>query len=319
MESDNSSTILNLQVLESEFNLVMKQYEQAQMNFISSLQAQGVLTDDNVNCGEWAAREPSECTVNPNYMLSMCKKSCQKYLTTAQNKYVSLQGRTFWGTGGLKEGNVTSEDQCKALCSSDPLCSGATYNPDKAYCWTRSGKGDVAIGLGSDYALISEVAENATVMQELNERLTGLNQQIGDALNQVKPEVDKQMSEKNAKKDSLQVIYNQLLADRQNIDAMVKEYQMINQQYVDNSLYVVQANSSYTLWLIFALVIIFFTIKLMFFPNVDSAPIRIIFWAVIIVLFVIVTTRLNSAPGFFLWGVIIMMVILMQMKIVPSP
>ena len=126
------------------------------------------------------------------------------------------------------------------------------------------------------------------------------------------------MSEKNAKKDSIQVIYNQLLADRHNIDDMVKEYQMINQQYVDNSLYVVQANSSYTLWLIFALVIIFFTIKLMFFPNVDSAPIRIIFWVVIIVLFVIVTTRLNSSPGFFLWGVIIMMVILMQMKIVPS-
>ena len=58
-----SSAILKLQVLETEFNLVMKQYEQAHMNYIASLQSQGALNDSN--------------------------------------KFVSLQGRVFWGTSGL--------------------------------------------------------------------------------------------------------------------------------------------------------------------------------------------------------------------------
>lgn len=33
--------------------------------------------DQNPSCPGWAARNPSECKVNPRYMLRMCKKSCK--------------------------------------------------------------------------------------------------------------------------------------------------------------------------------------------------------------------------------------------------
>jgi hypothetical protein len=279
--NDNSSAILKLQVLENEFNLVMKQYEQAHLNYISSLQSRGSLND--------------------------------------ANKFVSLSGRVFWGTAGLKEGNVDSEEKCKALCSSDPLCTGATYNSAKAYCWTRSGKGDVAVGLETDNALISDVTQNINTIKQLNDKLTDLNQKIEKTLSEIVPEQDAQVEEKNTKQTELQKVYQQLLVDRRNIDEMIKEYRMLNQEYDDNSIYVEQANSAYILWFVFAILIIFFTLKLQFFPNFKSNPVRFIFWFCITILFIIVTTHLNSAPGFFLWGLIIVMVAFMQMKILPSP
>lgn len=283
MEPTNtkSSAILKLEVLENEFNLVMKQYEQAHMNYIASLQSQGALND--------------------------------------ANKFVSLQGRVFWGTSGLKEGAVDSEDKCKALCSSDPLCTGATYNSAKSYCWTRSGKGTIAVGKDEEYALISDVTQNANNIKQLNDRLTDLNQKIEKTLSEIVPEQEEQIKEKNLKHERMQKVYQQLVADRKNIDEMLKEYKMLDQQYSDNSIYVQQTNTAYILWFIFAIIIVFFTLKLQFFPNFKSNPVRFIFWFCITVLFVIVTTHINEAPGFFLWGAIIVMVALMHMKILPSP
>jgi len=318
MESDNSSEILNLQILENEYNLVMQQYEQANLNLIASLKSQGVLDDKNPQCQGWAERDPSECSVNPNYMLQMCKKSCKNYLTENKN-FVSLKGRTYWGISGLKEGAVDSENDCKALCSSDPLCTGATYNAGKAYCWTRSGKGDIAPGLGDDVALITEVTQNANTVQQLNDKLTELNLKIGEALNKAIPEVRLQMNEKAEKQDTLQSVYSQLLIDRKNIDSMLKEYQMIEQQYDDKTIYVEQNHSAHILWIIIAILVIIFTLKMQFFPNTKSNPIKFIFWFLFAILFAIVTMRLNSAPGFFLWGIIIVLFALMQMKIMPSP
>jgi hypothetical protein len=276
-----SSAILKLQVLETEFNLVMKQYEQAHMNYIASLQSQGALNDSN--------------------------------------KFVSLQGRVFWGTAGLKEGAVDSEEKCKALCSSDPLCTGATYNSSKSYCWTRSGKGSIAVGKDDEYALISDLTQSINNINQLNIRLTDLNQKIEKTLTEIVPEEQAQIEEKDSKRKKMQDVYQQLIVDRKNIDDMLKEYRMLDQQYSDNSIYVQQTNTAYILWFIFAIIIVFFTLKLQFFPQLNSNPIRFVFWFFITVLFIIVTTHINEAPGFFLWGAIIVMVAFMHMKILPSP
>jgi hypothetical protein len=276
-----SSAILKLQVLETEFNLVMKQYEQAHMNYIASLQSQGALNDSN--------------------------------------KFVSLQGRVFWGTAGLKEGAVDSEEKCKALCSSDPLCTGATYNSSKSYCWTRSGKGSIAVGKDDEYALISDLTQSINNINQLNIRLTDLNQKIEKTLTEIVPEEQAQIEEKDSKRKKMQDVYQQLIVDRKNIDDMLKEYRMLDQQYSDNSIYVQQTNTAYILWFIFAIIIVFFTLKLQFFPQLNSNPIRFVFWFIITVLFIIVTTHINEAPGFFLWGAIIVMVAFMHMKILPSP
>jgi hypothetical protein len=282
MESNNSNTsaILKLQVLENEYNLVMKQYEQAHANYISSLQS-----DSN----------------------------------DSKSKFITLKKRAFWGETGLKEGVYTTIEKCKALCSTDTNCTGATYNTDKSYCWTRSGKGEVSVGGTGDNAIITDLAQNTYLIQSLNDKLTTLNQKIETALTAVEPQYDAEIKEKNQKQKVLQKTYKQLLLDRANIEKLIKEYYTLEQDYIDTSIYVQQENTYYLLWYVTVGVIFLYTVKQLFFPTLDTNPIKFIFWFVIAILFTIVTTHLNTAPGFFLWGLIIVFVCFIQMKIIPSP
>ncbi|WP_224367833.1 Vps62-related protein [Hyalangium versicolor] len=61
-------------------------------------------------------------------------------------------GKTFWGTGGLKEFRAITASDCYTPCFNDAACSGGTFNPDKQYCWLRTGSGTVGAGLVSDSA-----------------------------------------------------------------------------------------------------------------------------------------------------------------------
>jgi len=72
-------------------------------------------------------------------------------------QYNAYSGKTWWGSGIiLEENQVLNQQECEDICSGHAHCSGATYNPDKQYCWAVKGMGEGKItpGLGSDYALI---------------------------------------------------------------------------------------------------------------------------------------------------------------------
>jgi len=277
----SSSALLNLQTLENEFGLTMKQYEQAYANYISTLQSQGALN--------------------------------------SKNNYSSLNGRTFWGAAGLKEGAVNSEDECWALCSSDSACSGATYNSAKAYCWTRSGNGAISVGSSTDNALISQLTQNMYNLQTLNNKLLKLNNEIILAQQNIASS-QKPLQENNMNnKYNLQTVYEELLLDRENIEAMMQEYKTMDEKYDNTYIYVKQTNSVFILWCIFSGVFLFYTIKTLINPGFNVLHFRVIFWICIFSLFAIVSTHLNSTPGFLLWGLIIAMVALMQMKIIPKP
>jgi hypothetical protein len=47
--------------------------------------------------------------------------------------YISLKGKSWWGTGELKTETVETENECIALCEADEKCSGATFNPSKKH------------------------------------------------------------------------------------------------------------------------------------------------------------------------------------------
>lgn len=288
MENENfNSSIIKLKTLESEFGLLMNQYQQAQLNYLASINNGNGNGNGNTNSG------------NP--------------------KYNSLQGRTFWGTGGLQEGPAQSEDECKAMCSANSMCSGATYNSAKQYCWTRSGQGDIAVGLNTDTALITEINENAQTIQRLNQQLLDIINQINNETVNSVPQAQTEIALKNEQKQQLQKVYAKLQQERMQIENVLKEYEMLDQKYVDNSIYVEQTNTQYMLWLIFAVIIILVTIKNIFFPDMNSNLARIFFWVTLMILFVITVFHLNTAPGFLLAGTILLFIILIQLGIVPSP
>ena len=378
-----NSSLLKIQSLENEFKIVMKQYEEAHLNYINSLNSNSnsiqnmdkpiIFKDGDTNYPKGTNNDKQKYEIIQNSAISGydilstnntsiegCTKECNNkadcnsfvwstYINNCwlkdknginatvpspniqiyhkfspENKnivnMVSIPASTWNGTNALSEGPVKSVDECKAMCSNDSTCTGATYNSTKSYCWTKIGTGEVqASSDTTDIALVSDLTQNLSIIQSLNKRLSVLIQQIDNEMNKVLPEAKREIDIKNASKGKLHTIYDQLKKDRIKIDNQLKEYQKIDQSYIDTNIYVNEKNSKYILWSIFAVIILFYTFKSMFFPNVSSNIFKFIFWIIMSILFMITTTRLNSSSGFLLWGVLITLVIFIQMKFIPTP
>ena len=381
-----NSSLLKIQSLENEFKIVMKQYEEAHLNYINSLNSnsnsiqnitkpvifkegdtdypQGTINDKqqyeiirdktiygyDIPLTSTSSRRSiegctKECNNTPecnsfgwiseltgcwlkdkNGINSAVPRSgadiYHKFSPVNKNTFnmVSIPASTWIGTSPLSEGAVDSVDECKAMCSNDSTCTGATYNSKKSYCWTKIGTGDIQSSSDTtDTALVSELTQNLSTIQSLNNRLTVLTQQIDTETNKVLPEAKREIDSKNASKGKLHTIYDQLKEDRIKIDNQLKEYQKIDQSYIDTNIYVNEKNSKYILWGLFAIIILFYTLKTLFFPNISSNIFKFIFWVIMSILFMITTTRLNNSSGFLLWWILITIVIFIQMKFLPSP
>ena len=149
------------------------------------------------------------------------------------------------------------------MCLSDQTCTGATFNPDKQYCWTRTGEGQVAAGLDTDYALIPKLRQNVMILKKLNSKLIDITTKIANGLKQLIPAAQLSSSEKDQKQQELNRSYAALLKDERELELMLKEYQTLEEQLNNNELYVTQQNSSVKFWLLFALIILIITFKQM--------------------------------------------------------
>ena len=159
--------------------------------------------------------------------LQQYQESGKNYITSLQtnsstNVFTALKGRTWWGTKGLSEGTVESQEECENMCANSSECSGATFNPVKRYCWTRSGEADISIGNDDTYALITQQKAALSVMKYLNDKLLDLNKQISEQLQNINPEVRKQYEEKNQKQQELNESYNKLLEQKIELDKQFK-------------------------------------------------------------------------------------------------
>jgi hypothetical protein len=281
------SSVLKLQSLQTEFGLVMTQYKQAYANYISNVQATGTSADSGSSGS-----------------------------TTA---FTTLQGRTFWGAAGISDSAATSVEECQALCSSDSTCTGATFNSEKQQCFTRSGQGDVAVGEDNEYAIVPELAQNAQVLQMLNQKLMDLNAKISDTLNTMTEPSKNNTTAANSQNDELKSIYNSLLAERKNIDKMLNDYTTLNEAVSDQSIYVLQNNTAYMFWFLVALIIVIFTLKIQFFPELRTNFTKIVFWGITAILFITLMMQLNTPTGYFLWLSLVAIIILIQMGVFPKP
>lgn len=231
--------------------------------------------------------------------------------------FKALQGRTWWGTAGLSEGPVNTQEECENMCANSDQCSGATFNPVKRYCWTRTGDNGITAGLDTDYALVTQQKAALSVMKYLNDRLLTLNKQITDELQNINPEVRQQYEEKNQKQQELNTSYNKLLEQKIELDKQLQEYYSIDQEENNQSIYVNQQNVSLRFWVLITSLVVLITIKRMF--GSESPPIAMTIWILIIIVLIILTYSLSSPAGFLMWFVVLVAIILMKSGNLPSP
>lgn len=218
------STNMRLDTLEKEYTMVLQQYEVAYNDYIDNLK-------------------------NPS--------------GTTDKKFAVLKGRSYWGTAGIKQGYAETVEDCESMCSSDLKCSGATYNSDRKYCWTRSGEGNLTNGKDNDYALLPKLRNNLIILKNLNGKLIDINGQISGELQQLIPQAKSALLEKDGKQGELNTSYASLLDEQKQLEIMLKEYETVEEELNNNELYVNQQNSSVKFWILLALIIMILTIKQM--------------------------------------------------------
>ena len=186
------------------------------------------------------------------------------------NLFTALKGRTWWGTSGLKEGTVSTQQECEDMCANTTQCSGATFNPVKRYCWARSGDSTITVGKSDDYALITSKKEILSTMKYLNQRLLDLNNEITNELRNINPEVQQQYNEKNLTQEQLNVSYDKLLEQNQSIKKDLEQHYSIEQEENNQTLFVNKEGLYYKLWIFLTFIVVFITIKQMVGVSVSS-------------------------------------------------
>ena len=222
----SNSIILNLETLRTTYKNLLIQYQQAVANYVNYIKQ-----DSSLN------------TVD---------------------KYVTVNGMQFYGSGGLSQNNSATLNDCIASCSSNPKCSGATYDPitfEKPVCFLRTGDGDLVSGLSSDVAIVSKGKQLLSIVQNINKQLNDTNTQILALVEEAKPTYNELNIEKEAENKTLIKQYAQLDAERVKIDKMMKEYESLDQSQSEGTIDTNKNYYVYILLCIIAILIVFLFIK----------------------------------------------------------
>ena len=113
--------------------------------------------------------------------------------------------------------------------------------------------------------------------------------------------------------------YAELLADKQELEKSLNDTQGINQTYDDSMLYVEQNRSHYILWSAAAIFVTFYMFKALLFPNTETNIFRMLFWFLFIILFLLSGLNMDQAIGFLIVGLFLILFVLIQMNMIPSP
>jgi len=223
----SNSIILNLETLRTNYKNLLIQYQQAVANYVNYIKQDS----------------------SSNNMVE---------------KYVTVNGKQFLGSSALSQNNSATLNDCIASCSSNPKCSGATYNPtnyEQPMCFLRTGDGNLVNGLSSDIAIVPKGKQLLSIVQNINNQLNETNTKILDLAEQAKPTYNELNIEKESENETLVKQYAQLQAERVKIDKMMSEYESLDQSQSEGT---IETNKNYYVYIllcIIAILIIFLFIK----------------------------------------------------------
>lgn len=182
-------------------------------------------------------------------------------ISQPSTNWVSVPGRTWWGTAALSTETTSNSDECKALCSENPACSGATYNETKRYCWMRTGESKLSTGTNKDVAFITEQKEALLIMQGINDQLQKLNRDIMRKMNDVNVYVVEMNDENKQTYDQLLKSRLSLVQQREEMEVQLSQYNTVLEQESDQSSFSTQQYWLLYIWVIVLVIIVGLAIR----------------------------------------------------------
>lgn len=258
------ASIIKIQSLQKQYEVVLQKYQEAGKNYIDAL--------------------------NSN-----------------NKSFVSLKGRTWWGSSALSGSTSNTKEECQSMCLNNSKCSGATFNQVKKYCWMRSGDSKISTGTSDDYALIPKTKETLAILMGLNDELLKINDNISKELTNVNPEVNSLHDEKTKKQIALTKSYQNLLEQKYEMERQMYEYNSIEKEEHNNMLYVNQQHTSLRFWFLIACLILLVSVKIM--VGTENGAYSITLWLAIIAVLTTLSYSLSSPTGFAMWFVLLVAIL----------
>jgi len=263
--------------------------------------------------------------LNEQYMskLTEYKSAFATYVTTMKsqtnaNSFVVLPGKIFMGTASLSDNRNSTTAQCQALCSSNKVCTGATFNSISRVCKLRKGDGPISSSASSDIAIVTKSKEQLDSLDKINSQLISLNDQMIAVTRRIKPSVNKNESTLSINNTDLIRNNAALLQEQVKIKKMLDQFNDLDQNYNNKALNADQKNARYYMWLIITIIALILTAKYLFFPEARGNLLSIILWTTIIICIILATIHLNNPAAYAIWVVLIALVLMMKSQLIPS-
>lgn len=196
-----------------------------------------------------------------NYQSANLNTSVEPNYNINQQEMSSIKGANYWGTNNLSISSSSTLEECKALCATTKDCSGATFNPDNGMCFLRSGDGELVGGLPNQYAIVPKGKQLLKIIQNINQKLTHVNEKIQDKTPSIEKEYNLQEEQRSDKNKDLINQYINLMMERNKIDKMLNEYQTLDEQQVEGNIHISQNYYSFLLLMILVILFIYILYK----------------------------------------------------------
>jgi DNA polymerase II small subunit/DNA polymerase delta subunit B len=230
-KSPNDSLLMKLRVLEKEYKLTMLEYRQIYNDYLTELKSIQGTGSSSIQL------------ILQGYVMS--SDSSSNILETIES--------------------VESASSCQSECSSNSGCYGATYKSTPATC-TIYGKGNLIPikSTNDNYAILTDISQLVLKLKYLNTKLTKELKEINDILTQLKK--TNKLEEKDTDDSTVQLMieYKRLEKEKHQILELEKINDSLTNEYDTTKIMVTQTNTAYILWVILAIGVIIFIVKVFY-------------------------------------------------------
>jgi len=197
-----------------------------------------------------------------NSMLRQYQQTYQNYIQNSHKNshLVTVNDSAFWGNSGISQRSQPSVHDCLNSCKNQSSCSGATYNHSDQSCYLRSGNGNI-ISSPDKTAIISQSLQYSYQLKNLNQQLLNIQQQIKNQLEQSYSNVQNISTQQQDKNKIIDHNHDILQEDRDKIEQMIHEFELLNAADKNSQIVVTQEYSRYIVYLLIAILFFILVIK----------------------------------------------------------
>ena len=197
-----------------------------------------------------------------DYINHVKKINNSKSDNSNSNKLKLFSVKKFVAPTSILDSSANNVEECKAMCSSNSGCYGATFNSNDKTCILSGSDGDVVSGSYSDYAIISQSYVLLKKSKSLNNKLIKINEQISNIIMSNKRTIFSNNKLSTKKSHALVKNRENLDEERAVIEQTLDEFKDLEENEVEGDL---MTHSNYYSFILLLLLVIFFIICIIIF------------------------------------------------------